>query len=87
MPDPRQELAELAASGLLRTLRPLESPAGPRVIRDGRELWNFASNDYLGLAAHPALAEAFIEGVRKFGAGAAASSSATASRAAGSSSL
>ena len=73
MADPRQELAELADAGLLRTLRPLDSPAGPRVIRAGRELWNFASNDYLGLAAHPALAEAFIEGVRKFGSGAAAS--------------
>jgi 8-amino-7-oxononanoate synthase len=73
MAGPRQELAELAAAGLLRTLRPLESPAGPRVVRDGRELWNFASNDYLGLAAQPALAEAFIEGLRRYGAGAAAS--------------
>lgn len=73
MADPRQELADLAAAGLLRTLRPLDSPAGPRVTREGRELWNFASNDYLGLAAHPALAEAFIAGIRDFGAGAAAS--------------
>ncbi|WP_367875306.1 aminotransferase class I/II-fold pyridoxal phosphate-dependent enzyme [Luteolibacter sp. Populi] len=73
MADPRQELADLASAGLLRTLRPLDSPAGPRVIREGRELWNFASNDYLGLAGHPALAEAFIEGIRRYGAGAAAS--------------
>jgi 7-keto-8-aminopelargonate synthetase-like enzyme len=73
MADPRQELADLASAGLLRTLRPLDSPAGPRVTREGRELWNFASNDYLGLAAHPALAEAFIAGIRDFGAGAAAS--------------
>lgn len=73
MADPRQELAGLADAGLLRTLRPLDSPAGPRVIRDGRELWNFASNDYLGLAVHPELVEAFIEGLRTFGAGAAAS--------------
>jgi 8-amino-7-oxononanoate synthase len=73
MADPRQELAELAAAGLLRTLRPIDSPAGPRVSHDGRELWNFASNDYLGLAPHPALAEAFIEGIRRYGSGAAAS--------------
>jgi 8-amino-7-oxononanoate synthase len=72
-PEPQQELADLSAAGLLRTLKPLDSPTGPRVIRDGRELWNFASNDYLGLAADPELAEAFIEGVRKFGAGSAAS--------------
>jgi 8-amino-7-oxononanoate synthase len=70
---PREELAALASAGLLRGLRPLDSPAGPKVIRDGRELWNFASNDYLGLASHPALAEAFIEGVRRYGAGSAAS--------------
>lgn len=73
MKDAGQELSELASAGLLRSLRPLDSGAGARVLRDGRELWNFASNDYLGLAAHPALAEAFIDGIRKYGAGAAAS--------------
>lgn len=71
--SPRQELERLASEGLHRTLRPLESPAGPRVTRDGRELWNFASNDYLGLAADPALANAFIDGIRAYGSGAAAS--------------
>jgi 8-amino-7-oxononanoate synthase len=70
---PHLELADLSAAGLLRTLKPLDSPTGPRVIRDGREFWNFASNDYLGLAADAELAEAFIEGVRVYGAGAAAS--------------
>jgi 8-amino-7-oxononanoate synthase len=70
---PERELEELAEAGLLRRLRPLDSAAGPRVIREGRELWNFASNDYLGLAAHPVLAGAFIEGVQRYGAGAAAS--------------
>ena len=71
--DPASELDALAADGLLRTLRPLDSPAGPRVARDGRELHNFASNDYLGLATDPELAAAFIDGIRRYGSGSAAS--------------
>jgi 8-amino-7-oxononanoate synthase len=70
--DPAAELRELAGEGLLRTLRPLDSPAGPTVVRDGRELHNFASNDYLGLANDPELAEAFIQGIRRYGSGSAA---------------
>jgi 8-amino-7-oxononanoate synthase len=70
--DPADELRELADGGLLRTLRPLDSPAGPKVVRDGRELHNFASNDYLGLANDPELADAFIEGIRRYGSGSAA---------------
>lgn len=73
MASPTEELRKLAADGLLRTLNPLESPAGPSIRRSGRELWNFASNDYLGLARHPEIETSLIEGVRKFGAGAAAS--------------
>jgi len=43
------------------------------ITRGGRELVNFAGNDYLGLAGHPALASALIEGVGRYGAGATAS--------------
>ena len=57
----------------MRGLQPLDSPAGPRVTRGGRELWNFASNDYLGLARHPRVEAALIEGVQRHGAGSAAS--------------
>ncbi|PAW70476.1 MAG: hypothetical protein B9S30_02450 [Verrucomicrobiia bacterium Tous-C5FEB] len=73
MSKPSEELAQLRAQGLERVLHPLESPAGVRVIRNGKTLWNFASNDYLGLASHPAIAESFIEGIKKFGAGSTAS--------------
>ena len=48
----------LAASGLRRErwrVRPL--PNGMCEI-NGQRLWNFASNDYLGLAADPRLANA-----------------------------
>ena len=73
MRTPEQELGSLAAAGLLRGLRPLDTGGGSRIGRDGRELWNFSANDYLGLATHPALAEAFTEGVKRYGSGAAAS--------------
>jgi 8-amino-7-oxononanoate synthase len=73
MSGPAEELRKLEAQGLLRGLLPLESAAGARVVRGGRELWNFASNDYLGLARHPEIGAAMIEGVRRHGAGAAAS--------------
>ena len=66
-------LSELAASGLLRGLCPLDSPAGVRIVRDGRTLWNFASNDYLGLSGHPRITAALIEGVQRYGAGSTAS--------------
>lgn len=73
MPSPAEQLAHLRAGGLLRQLRPLDSPTGTRVTRDGRTFWNFASNDYLGLARHPQIEAALIEGVQCYGAGAAAS--------------
>lgn len=73
MHGPSDDLRALQSEGLLRSIRTLDSAAGPRVRRDGTELWNFASNDYLGLARHPEIEQALIEGVRLYGAGSAAS--------------
>lgn len=54
-------------------MRELGTPIGPVVEVDGRELLCLASNDYLGLAADPALADAVAHGARRWGAGAGAS--------------
>jgi 8-amino-7-oxononanoate synthase len=47
--------AERAQTGLLRRLRTIDRADGMWVERNGRRLLSFCSNDYLGLAQHPAL--------------------------------
>jgi 8-amino-7-oxononanoate synthase len=47
---------------LERRLRPTERPAEPVCFREGRRLVNLSSNNYLGLAGHPALIEACARG-------------------------
>jgi 8-amino-7-oxononanoate synthase len=66
------ELAEIDSADLRRTVREVASAQGARVELEGREVLNFSSNDYLGLANHPALKEVAVEVVKKFGAGAGA---------------
>lgn len=67
------ELAEIAASGLTRRRRLLESPCGRIATVDGKKLLNFASNDYLGLAGNAEIAQAMAEGATQWGAGSGAS--------------
>lgn len=69
----RHELGQIRSRGLYRELRRLDSPQGTRVAWQGRSLLNFSSNDYLGLANHPAIKAAAIRAVEEFGAGAGAS--------------
>jgi 8-amino-7-oxononanoate synthase len=66
-------LSDLRQQNLFRELRRVESPQSPHLSIDGKPFLNFSSNDYLGLANEPALKEAAIEAVGKFGAGAGAS--------------
>ena len=77
MIDPLGWLDEVAEGrdrrGLARRLVARGSATPGRVVEAGRALVNFASNDYLGLAADPRLAEAANEAARKYGWGAGAS--------------
>lgn len=69
----REELEGLAARGHRRFLRTLAGRQGPLVRFEGREVILLASNNYLGLADHPALAQAAADAARRWGVSAAAS--------------
>ncbi|WP_185268798.1 8-amino-7-oxononanoate synthase [Halopseudomonas xiamenensis] len=71
--DLSSRLAQRRADHLYRQRPLLASPQGVHVSVDGQPLLAFCSNDYLGLAAHPAVAEAMVEGVRRWGVGGGAS--------------
>src|SRR5688500_17208623 len=61
------------APELRRFLREVESAQSPRVTLDGRDVLLLCSNDYLGLAGDPRVAEAAGEAARRWGAGAGSS--------------
>jgi 8-amino-7-oxononanoate synthase len=67
------QLAALREQGLRRQLRCVHSPQGVHIRVGDRVLLNFSSNDYLGLANHPALKEAATKALNDFGAGTGAS--------------
>ncbi len=65
----QQALAQRRADGLYRQTRLRDGAQGVNVNVDGRDLISFCSNDYLGLANHPALVEAFKHAVNVEGVG------------------
>lgn len=71
--DLSARLAERRAAHLYRQRPLLETPQGVNVVVDGQPLLAFCNNDYLGLANHPKVIEAFAEGARRWGAGGGAS--------------
>ena len=71
--DLTRRLDALRRADMYRVRRTLEGPQGREVVVEGRALLNFCSNDYLGLAADPRVAEAFRAGVAHWGTGSGAS--------------
>lgn len=69
----REALADLDAAGLLRSPPRVSGPQGPEIEIDGHRVLCFCSNNYLGLASHPALAAASNASAQTEGVGAAAS--------------
>ena len=67
------QLAAWTARGLRRTLKRRDTRQSAAVEIDGRRLVNFSSNDYLGLAAEPALAQAATKAAKEHGWGSGAS--------------
>ncbi len=67
------ELADIENSGLTRRRRVLESPCGRIATVNGKNVLNFAANDYLGLAGNAEIARALADGALHWGAGTGAS--------------
>ena len=64
---------ELMAAGIYPFFRVIESAQDPEVILNGRRMIMVGSNNYLGLTNHPAVKEAAIEAIKKYGSGCAGS--------------
>ena len=71
--DLQERLDSLRAHNMYRKRRNVGSRQGRTIRVDGRELLNFCSNDYLGLAGDKRVAEALKSGVERWGVGAGAS--------------
>jgi len=69
----RTELEKLRGKGLYRSLRRVEGDQGETLLLDGREVINFSSNNYLGIANHPALRTAAKDAIDRYGCGSGAS--------------
>lgn len=68
----KQQLAAITNAGQWRELRTFDA-LGPAGLLDGRDVVSYASNDYLGLSSHPAVADAARVAIDRWGTGATAS--------------
>jgi len=67
-----QEIDGLKEQGLYNRIRTIGSAQGARLSVDGKDVLNFCSNNYLGLANHPKVVEAAKAATLKYGVGPAA---------------
>ncbi|HSJ86262.1 MAG TPA: glycine C-acetyltransferase [Anaerolineales bacterium] len=67
-----QEIEGLKEQGLYNRIRTIGSAQGAWLVVDGKNVLNFCSNNYLGLANHPHIVEAAREATKKYGVGPAA---------------
>ncbi|MBI3412344.1 MAG: glycine C-acetyltransferase [Planctomycetes bacterium] len=65
----RTQLDDVKNKGLYKTERQIQGPQGSAIRVAGREVINFCANNYLGLANHPAIVEAAMDGLRRYGYG------------------
>ena len=68
-----RDLAQREQQHLLRNLVRLDSAQGPRVTVDGKPVVLLCSNNYLGIAEHPALKQAACDAMERYGVGSGAS--------------
>ena len=66
-------LAQVGENGLYRVLRPVDGAQDTVVSLNGHDVLLFSSNNYLGLANHPALKRAATQAIERFGCGSGAS--------------
>jgi 8-amino-7-oxononanoate synthase len=71
--DLQAELDQRKVDGLLRQRRLLDSPQAEYIVANDKQYLSFCSNDYLGLANHPALIAAMQNAARDSGVGSGAS--------------
>jgi glycine C-acetyltransferase len=67
-----ENLEDLKGKGLYNVIAPLESPNGPMITINGKQLVNLSSNNYLGLATDERLKQAAAEAIETYGVGAGA---------------
>jgi glycine C-acetyltransferase len=64
-----QQLADIRAAGLYKTERRILSPQSTEIRVAQGEVINLCANNYLGLANHPEVKQAAIDGLRDYGYG------------------